>query len=154
NTVYIYSLHGSYPGTISRDYTIGVVRRVAVDTMTFLRSLKANLQLTDGTTLFAAENITAILEQTGFDQLIQNSALPLTVFAPTDQAIIQAAPELYQCVTTNPTAMRALILNHILVEAHTPDQLISGGSFTTMAGTTHTFQPTTGGFLIDNSVSV
>jgi len=71
NTIYIYSVRGTYPGTIPQNYTIGSVRRVAVDSMTFLRSLKANLQLSDGTTLFATENIVAILEQSGFDQLLQ-----------------------------------------------------------------------------------
>jgi hypothetical protein len=154
NVIYVYSVRGSYPGSIPQNYSIGVVRRVPVDTMTFLRGLKANLQLTDGTTLFAAENIVSILEQSGFDQLLQNSALPLTVFAPTDQAILKIAPDIYQCVMSNSAAMRALILNHVLVESHTPAQLINAGNITTMAGTTHTFRATSGGFLLDNTVSV
>ena len=154
NVIYIYSVRGTYPGSSPQNYTIGVVRRVPVDTMTFLRGLKADLELTDGKTLFAAENIVAILEQSGFDQLLQNSALPLTVFAPTDEAIVRFAPELYQCVMSNPAALRALILNHVLVESHTPSQLVNTGSFPTMAGTTHTFRATSGGFLIDNTVSV
>jgi uncharacterized surface protein with fasciclin (FAS1) repeats len=154
NMIYIYSVRGTYPGTTPQNYTVGVVRRSPVDTMTFLRGLKADLKLTDTTTLFSAENIVAILEQSGFDQLLQNSALPLTVFAPTDEAILNIAPELYQCVTSNPAAMRALILNHVLVESHTPAQLVNTGSFPTMAGSTHTFRATTGGFLIDNQVSV
>ena len=154
NVIYIYSVRGTYPGSSPQNYTIGVVRRVPVDTMTFLRGLKADLELTDGKTLFAAENIVAILEQSGFDQLLQNSALPLTVFAPTDEAIVRFAPDLYQCVMSNPAALRALILNHVLVASQTPAQLVNTGSFPTMAGTTHTFRATSGGFLIDNTVSV
>nr|AUN37613.1 hypothetical protein [uncultured bacterium] len=154
NVVYLYSLRGNYPGTISTDYSLGVVRRVTVDTMSFLRGLTANLQLTDTKTLFATENIVAILQQSGLDQLLANPQLPLTVFAPTDQAVLNIAPELYQCVLSNPAAMRALVLNHVLVEPHSPDQLISGGSFPTMAGSVHTFQAMNGGFIIDNQVRV
>ena len=154
NVIYLYSLRGNYPGTVGTDYTLGVVRRVPVDTMSFLRGLTGNLQLTDSKTLFATENIVAILQQSGLDQLLANPQLPLTVFAPTDQAVVNIAPELYQCVMSNPAAMRALVLNHVLVEPHTPDQLVNGVSFPTMAGTLHTFQAMNGGFVIDNTVRV
>ena len=70
------------------------------------------------------------------------------------QAVVNIAPELYQCLISNPAAMRALVLNHVLVEPHTPDQLVNGGNFPTMAGTTHTFQAMNGGFIIDNQVRV
>jgi Fasciclin domain len=154
NVIYIYGLIGSYPGRTSADYTLRTIRRVPVDSMTFLRGLTAKLQLTDTQTLFATENIVAILEQSGFDQLLSNSRLPLTVFVPTDEAVVRIAGDLYQCALSDPAAMRALILNHILVGAYTPAQLVSAGQFSTMAGSVHTFQAAAGGFLIDNTVSV
>ncbi len=154
NVIYIYGLTGSYPGRTSADYTVHTIRRVPVDSMTFLRGLTAKLQLTDTKTLFATENIVALLEQSGFDQLLSNSRLPLTVFVPTDEAVMKIAGGLYQCVLADPAAMRALILNHVLVGAYTPDQLTRSGQFPSMNGTTHTFRATTNGFLIDNAVSV
>jgi len=152
NVISFYSLIGSYPGTMFSDYNIGITRRAAVDTMTFLRGLVADLQLNDGETLFATENIVAILDESGFDDLVSTEGLLLTVFAPTDQAILNVAVDLYQCAVTNPDAMRELILNHILIGSYTSAQLISLGRLATMAGTTHTFTPTEGGFLIDNAV--
>ena len=88
---------------------------------------------------------------TGLDSTLSGRR-QLTVFAPTDQAILNVAVDLYQCAVTNPDAMRELILNHILIGSYTSAQLISLGRLATMAGTTHTFTPTEGGFLIDNAV--
>jgi uncharacterized surface protein with fasciclin (FAS1) repeats len=154
NVISFYSLIGSYPGTMFSDYNIGITRRAAVDTMTFLRGLIADLQLTDGQTLFAAENIVAILDESGFDDLLATEGLLLTVFAPNDQAVLNVAVDLYECAVTNPAAMRELILNHILIGSYTSSQLVSLGRLATMAGTTHTFTPTEGGFFIDDTVRV
>jgi uncharacterized surface protein with fasciclin (FAS1) repeats len=155
NVIYLYNLTGNYPGQMFSDYSIGSIRRVSVDTMTFLQGLTANLQLTgDGQTLVATENIVAILQQSGLDKLLANTQLSLTVFAPIDGAILKAIPDLYQCVTSNPEAMKALILNHILVGSYTAAQLVSAGKLTTMAGTPHSFSAANGGFLVDNSVQV
>jgi uncharacterized surface protein with fasciclin (FAS1) repeats len=55
---------------------------------------------------------------------------------------------------SNPLAMRALILNHVLVGVQTSETLIALGVVPTMAGTTHTFQPADGGFFIDDKVRV
>jgi hypothetical protein len=153
NVIYIYSLRGNYPGRPFTDYSIGTLRRVPVDTMTFLRGLTADLNLSDGTTLFSTENIVAVMEQSGFDQLVQNSQLPLTVFAPVDSAILEIAG-LYECALSDPAALRALILNHIVVGSYTSAQLISAGRLPTVSGTTHTFTSNPGGFLIDNTVRV
>lgn len=154
NVIYIFSLIGSYPARTASDYVVDAIRRVPVDTMTFLRGLTAKLQLTDTKTLFATENIVAILEQSGFDQLLSNSRLPLTVFVPTDEAVMKIAGGLYQCVMGDPAAMRALILNHVLVGSYASDQLTRSRQLPSMDGTMHSFRATTGGFLIDNSVSV
>jgi uncharacterized surface protein with fasciclin (FAS1) repeats len=116
--------------------------------------LIADLQLTDGQTLFAAENIVAILDESGFDDLLATEGLLLTVFAPNDQAVLNVAVDLYECAVTNPAAMRELILNHILIGSYTSSQLVSLGRLATMAGTTHTFTPTEGGFFIDDTVRV
>jgi uncharacterized surface protein with fasciclin (FAS1) repeats len=154
NVIYIYSLRGNYPARRPSDYVIGTVRRVPVDTMAFLRGLTANLQLSDGNTLFSAENIVAVLEQSGYAPLVANSQLPLTVFAPLDEAIIQGNFELYQCALDNSDALRALILNHIIVGDFNTQQLVRAGTLSTLASTTHTFRPTSGGFMIDNTLSV
>lgn len=154
NVIYIYSLRGTYPGAAPTDYVVGTVRRSPVDTMTFLRGLTARPQLSDGTTLFATENIVAILEQAGFDTLLTNPRLPLTVFAPTDGAVLESVPALYDCVISNPSAMRALILNHVLVGSYTPEQLVAAQRLPTMAGTLHTFRGVNGGVIVDNTVVV
>lgn len=154
NVIYIYSLRGNYPARRPSDYVIGTVRRVPVDTMTFLRGLTADLQLSDGNTLFAAENIVAVLEQSGYAPLVANSQLPLTVFAPLDEAIIQGDFELYQCALDNPDALRALILNHIIVGDFNMQQLVRAGTLSTLASTTHTFRASSGGFMIDNRIPV
>jgi hypothetical protein len=154
NVVYVYTLRGSYPAARPADYIIGTMRRVTVDTMTFLRGLTADLQLSDSRVLFAAENITAILDQAGYAPLIANSQFPLTVFAPLDEAVVRTSPDLYECALTNPDAMRALILNHIVAGAYTPQQLVAAGSISTMGGTTHTFRSSSGGFIMDNRVQV
>lgn|GEM_PF-6137871 len=154
NVVYIYSLRGTYPAARAADYVIGTMRRATVDTMTFLRGLTADLQLSDGNVLFAAENIVAILDQAGYAPLIANAQFPLTVFAPLDEAIVRTSPDLYECALTNSDAMRALILNHIVAGSYTPQQLIAAGQISTMGGTTHTFRATSGGFIMDNSVEV
>src|SRR5690606_36414398 len=134
--IYLYSLVGSYPGSQFTDYNMGTLRRVPVDAMTFLRGLTADLQLTDGDTLFAMENIVSILEISGFDTLLANQGLALTVFAPTDGAVLEVAGDLYGCALTNATAMRDLILSHILIGSYTSSQLIEAGQISTMAGTT------------------
>ena len=154
NVIYIYSLRGNYPARRPSDYVIGTVRRVPVDSMTFLRGLTANLQLSDGNTLFATENIVAVLDQSGYAPLVANSQLPLTVFAPLDEAIIQGDFDIYQCAIDNSDALRELILNHIIVGDFNVQQLVQAGTLTTLAGTTHTFSATSGGFMIDNIVSV
>jgi uncharacterized surface protein with fasciclin (FAS1) repeats len=154
NVIYIYSLRGSYPGAAPTDYVVGTVRRSPVDTMAFLRGLTANPQLSDGTTLFATENIVAILEQAGLDQLLSNPRLPLTVFAPTDGAVLEIVPELYDCVIDNPSAMRALILNHVVVGSYTPAQLVAAQRLPTMTGTLHTFRAANGEVIVDNDASV
>ncbi len=154
NVIYLYSLMGSYPGTSASSYQIGTIRRVPVDSMTFLRGLTADLQLSDGTTLYATENIVSILEQSGLDQLLSNNLLPLTVFAPTDGAALQAAASLYQCALSNTAALRELVLNHILVGSYNATQLVNAGSVSTLAGTNHSFRATADGFIIDNSVPV
>ncbi len=155
NVIYLDSLSGRYPGNPGSDYSFGVIRRVPVDTMTFLRGLKANLQLTDdGTTLFATENIVAILDASKYDTFLANTQLAFTVFAPLDGAVLKIAPELYQCAVSQPAAMRALILNHVLVGSFTPAQLIQARQVASLDGVVHTFQATNGGVLIDNTVVV
>ncbi len=152
NVIYFYNLRGNYLGVPTADYTVGTVRRVPVDTMSFLRGLTANLQLSDTRTLFATENIVAILEQSGFDRLLANPQLPLTIFAPMDEAVVQIAGDLYQCALDNPAAMRALILNHIIAGSFSPSQLTQAGSIATVGGQSHTFRAGSGGVLIDNRV--
>ncbi len=152
NVIYLYNLRGNYVGRPSADYTAGTIRRVPVDTMTFLRGLTGKLQLTDTKTLFATENIVAILQQSGFDHLLQNAQLPLTILAPMDQAVAKISGDLYQCALSNPAAMRALILNHVLAGSYTPAQLASAGSVATVGGQTHTFRATNSGVLVDNAV--
>jgi hypothetical protein len=154
NIVYIYSLYGNYPGRVLSDYNLATVRRVSVDTMTFLRGLKAYPQLTDGVTLFSLENIVAILEQSGYDQLLVNPQLTLTVFAPTDAAVLQAPSDVYLCVTSNANAMKALILNHIIVGPYSPAQLVAAGKLPTMAGTSYSFTSNGSGFIVDGTVQV
>ncbi len=154
NVIYLYSLTGTYPGQMFVDYTLSTTRRVPVDMMTFLRGLTADLQLTDGETLFSTENIVAILEEAGFDELLSDERQALTVFAPTDAALLEISGELFECVTSNPLAIRALILNHVLAETYTSSQLIEAASLTTMAGTNHSFAAAEGGFLVDNQVYV
>jgi hypothetical protein len=154
NVIYFYALTGNYPGQKDFDYSLGITRRVPVDMMTFLRGLTADLQLTDGERLFATENIVALLETTGFDELLSNEQQALTVFAPTDAAVLEVDAELYNCAMSNPLAMRALILNHVLVGVQTSASLIELGVVPTMAGTIHTFQAADGGFFIDDKVRV
>ncbi|MFN8451864.1 MAG: fasciclin domain-containing protein [Anaerolineae bacterium] len=154
NVIYIYTLRGRYPGANPNDYVVGTLRRSPVDSMTFLRGLTANPQLSDGTTLFATENIVAILEQAGLDTLLSNPRLPLTVFAPTDGAVLELLPDLYDCVISNPSAMRALILNHIIVGDYTPSELAIAQRLPTMAGTLHTFRAANGEIVVDNTASV
>jgi uncharacterized surface protein with fasciclin (FAS1) repeats len=154
NVIYIYSLRGTYPASNPADYVVGSVRRVPVDTMTFLRGLTADLQLSDGTTLFATENIVAILEQVGFDSILSNPRLAVTVFAPTDGAVLDIAPDLYQCVLDDPAAMRALILNHILIGNYTPAQLVAARQLPTMAGTLHTFRASGSEVVVDEQVAI
>lgn len=153
NVIALYSLTGDYARNTFSNLRIGSIRRVPVDTMTFLRGLTANLNLSDGTNLFAAENIVAVLDAAGYDSLLENTQLPLTVFAPTDAAILEIT-DLYECALSDPAAMRTLILNHILAGAYTSAQLVNTGSVSTMAGTTHTFRATPGGFFVDNTVRV
>ncbi|MEP7290261.1 MAG: fasciclin domain-containing protein [Chloroflexota bacterium] len=154
NVIYLYTLRGNYPARRASDYIIGSVRRVPVDTMTFLRGLTADLQLSDGNTLFAAENIVAVLEEAGLDQLLANTSLPMTVFVPLDEAVVEGAPDLYQCAIDNPAALRALILNHVLVGGYTAAQLVGEGTVPSLAGTSHSFRGASGGFFVDNQVFV
>jgi hypothetical protein len=155
NVIYLYGLTGTYPGQMSLDYSINTTRRVPVDMMTFLRGLTTNLQLSaDGVTLFSTENIVSILEESGLDKLLTNQPQGLTVFAPTDGAVLHVEGEVFQCVTSNPLAMQALILNHILIGNHTAFDLINTGSLLTMTGTPLSFTPTEGGFFINNKVRV
>lgn len=155
NMVYFYSLVGNYPGTASVDYNIGVSRRAAVNSMRFLRGLTANLQLTnDDQTLFSAENIVALLEQSGLDETLADEGLSLTVFAPLDAAVLEVAPDLYQCVISNADAMKALILNHVMVGSFTAAELIAKGNLPSVAGTTHSFTLGTDGFVIDGTTQV
>src|SRR5690606_3980039 len=146
--VLIYTLTGNYSGGSFNNLSVGTFRRVATDSMTFLRALTAELALTGGDRLIAAENIVAILETTGFDVLLQNTQFPLTLFAPTDEAVVEAA-NLYTCALANPEALRTLILNHITAGSFSPDQLISRGERPSMAGASHTFRAAAGGFSID-----
>lgn len=155
NTIYLYNLMGSFVNGQLIDYQVGTVRRVEVDSMSFLRGLTADLQLTDGTRrLFATENIVALLQVAGFDQLLTSTQLPLTIFAPTDGAVLDVAPDLYQCIFTNPLAMRSLIFSHILLGSYSATQLLDAEQLPSMSGTVHTFTPAEGGFLIDGSVFV
>ncbi len=151
NTIYLYGLSGG----MGTDYGMSVARRVTTDIMTFLRGLTADVQLTDGEILFAAENIVEVLEQSGYDTLLSNPYLDLTIFAPTDAAILDAVPELFGCATANPDAMQALILNHIVIGGRTPAELIDAQMLVTMGGEAHTFAPAANsGYLIDNQVFV
>jgi hypothetical protein len=154
NVIYFYSLIGRYSGGTLSNFSLGTLRRVPVDSMTFLRGFTADLQLTDGTTLFATENIVAILEASGFAELLESTSLLLTVLAPTDGAVLDTSVDLYTCAISSPAAMRALILNHVFVGSYTPSQLINAAQLPTMAGTIHTFTDADGGFLIDNTVRV
>jgi hypothetical protein len=154
NVIYLYGLTGNYPGQMFFDYTFNTTRRVPVDMMTFLRGLTKDLQLTDGETLFSTENIVAILEDAGFNELLADQRQALTVFAPTDAALLEISGELFECVTSNPLAVRALILNHILAETYTSSELVNAGFLPTMAGTEHSFATAEGGFLVDDQVYV
>jgi uncharacterized surface protein with fasciclin (FAS1) repeats len=151
NTVYLYGMTGDFA---RRNTVMSAARRVTTDVMTFLRGLTADVQLTDGVVLFAAENIVAILEESGYDTLLANPFIDLTIFAPTDGAILEAVPELFACATSNPDAMQALILNHILIGGRGSAELLDAGTLATMGGTSHTFTPADGGFMIDNQVRV
>ncbi len=153
NVIALYSLTGDYSSGAFSNLRVGTLRRVPVDTMTFLRGLTADLNLSDGTTLYAAENAVAILDASGYANILANPQFPLTVFAPTDGAILEVA-DLYACALANPLAMRELILNHILAGEFTSAQLINAGSVSTLAGMSHTFRATAGGFVVDNSVRV
>jgi hypothetical protein len=154
NIIHFYGLVGTYPGQMFTDYGIVSTRRVATDIMTFLRGLTADLELTDGETFFSLENIVAILNEAGFGELLSNQQQTFTVFAPTDDAVLRAPIDIYACVTSNPEALRALILNHILVGVHTSTDLVDAETLPTMAGTTHSFFPAPGGFYVDNQVQV
>jgi hypothetical protein len=154
NVIQFYGLVGTYPGEMFADYGIVSSRRVAADIMTFLRSLTADLRLTDGETFFSLENIVAIMEEAGFGELLANQQQTFTIFAPTDDAVLEAPIDIYACVISNPEALRALILNHILVGVHTSTDLVDAVSLPTMAGTAHTFFPAPGGFYINNQVQV
>jgi hypothetical protein len=154
NVIYLYGLTGTYPGRMFFDYTLSTTRRVPVDIMTFLRGLTTNLQLTKDNTLFSTENIVAILEESGLDKLVSNQEQALTVFAPTDGAVLNIDGDVFECVTSNPLALQALILNHILAGDYTSSELITSAALPSMAGTTHSFLPAEGGFTIDNKVRV
>lgn len=151
NTVYLYGFSGDFA---RRSFQMTAARRVTADIMTFLRGLKANVQLTDGEILFATENIVAVLEQSGFDDLLASPETEFTVFAPLDGATLQAVPALFACATANPQAMQALILNHILIGRHSPAALVEAGTLPTMGGGTHAFTPAEGGFMIDGTLRV
>ncbi len=150
NVISFYTLTGSYSAGTLSNFGVGTLQRVPVDTMTFLRGLTADLNLTGGSTLIATENIVAVLDTIGFDQLLANPQLPLTVFAPTDEAVVAVA-DLYQCALANPAALRTLVLNHIVAGSYTPSQLINAGQIPSMSGTNHSFRAASGGFLIDNT---
>lgn len=154
NVIYLYGLTGTYPGQMFFDYTFNTTRRVPVDMMTFLRGLTSDLQLSDGESLFSTENIVAILEEASFTELLTDQQQMLTVFAPTDAALLEISGELFECVTSNPLAVRALILNHVLADTYTASELINEALLPTMAGTTHSFTAAEGGFLVDNQVYV
>ncbi len=136
NVISFYALTGTYSAGTLSNFGVGTLQRVPVDTMTFLRGLTADLNLTGGSTLIAAENIVAVLQTIGFDQLLANPQLPLTVFAPTDEAVVAVA-DLYQCALANPAALRTLVLSHIVAGSYTPSQLITAGQIPSMSGTTH-----------------
>jgi uncharacterized surface protein with fasciclin (FAS1) repeats len=147
NVIYLYGLTGTYPGQMSFDYTLNTTRRVPVDMMTFLRGLKSDLQ-------FATENIVSILEDSGLDKLLSNQPQGLTVFAPTDGAVLGIDGQVFECVTSNPLALQALILNHVLTGNYTSFDLVNAGSLPTMAGTPLSFTLADGGFIINNQVRV
>jgi hypothetical protein len=154
NVIYLYGLTGTYPGSMFLDYTVGITRRVPVDMMTFLRGFTADLNLNDGTTLFATENIVSILEESGLDARLSNPRQAYTVFAPIDLAVLEIAGEIYECALSNPLALQALILNHIITGTYTSSDLVQAGFVQTLAGTTLSFLPTEGGFFIDDKVRV
>jgi hypothetical protein len=154
NVVYLYGLTGTYPGSMFLDYTVGITRRVPVNMMTFLRGFTADLNLNDGETLFATENIVSILEESGLDARLSNPRQTLTVFAPIDLAVLEIAGEVYECALSNPLALQALILNHIITGTYTSSELVQAEFVQTLAGTTLSFLPTEGGFFIDDKVRV
>ncbi len=65
NVISIYTLNGTYSAGTLSNFGVGTLQRVPVDTMTFLRGLTADLNLTGGSTLIAAENIVAVLDRSG-----------------------------------------------------------------------------------------
>ncbi|MBK8027378.1 MAG: fasciclin domain-containing protein [Chloroflexi bacterium] len=154
NVITLLTLSGVYSGGQVTNLQVGEIHRVPVDILTFLRGLTADMQVTDGETLYATENIVALLDLARFDVLFTNPNFPLTVFAPTDAAILAVAPAVFECATENPSAMRALIFNHILLGAYPPDQLVTEGALPAISGSTHTFRSVPGGILIDDTVTV
>ncbi len=156
NVIYFYGLTGTYPGQMFFDYTFGSTRRVPVDIMTFLRGLTAERQLTDGERLFATENIVFVLEEARLDLILANARGSFTVFAPTDAAGFDIPTEILECAFRNPTAIRTLVLSHIILGSYTADQLVQAGVVETMAGTTLFFTPTPegDGFFIDEQARV
>jgi uncharacterized surface protein with fasciclin (FAS1) repeats len=154
NVIYLYGLTGTYPGQMFLDYGISTTRRVPVDIMTFLRGLTSDLQLSVENSLYATENIVAILEESGLDDVLSNQRQGATVFAPTDGAVLNIEGEVFECVTANPLAAQALILNHVLPGQYTSFDLLNAGSLPTMAGMSLAFAYADGGFFIDNKVRV
>ncbi len=150
NVISLYTLTGNYANGSFSNASVGTLRRVPVDSMTFLRGLTGDLNLTGGSNLIAAENVVALLETAGYASLLGNTELPLTLFAPTDEAIVDAA-ELYTCALANPAALRTLILSHIAAGSYSPTQLLSAGRLPTMGGSTHSFRASNGGFFIDDT---
>ncbi|MBL8132880.1 MAG: fasciclin domain-containing protein [Anaerolineae bacterium] len=154
NLISLIAMSGGYSGGQPVNMRVGLPRRVPTDIITFLRGLTADVQVTDGETLYAAENILALIEMARFETLFGNPNFPLTVFAPTDGAVLSVAPEVFECAMSSTEAMRALIFHHISVGTYTPAQLSAEGSLPTLAGTTHTFRAAPGGFVIDGTVAV
>lgn len=154
NVITLLTMSGNYVNGQVHGAQIGTIRRVPVNIITFLRGLTAARQITDGTTLYATENIVALIDLVGFDNLLTNPNFPLTIFAPTDAAVLAVSPTLYECVMGDTVAMRELIFNHVIVGDFTPAELIAEGSLPTLAGTTHTFRAAAGATVIDDTVVV
>lgn len=154
NVITLLTMSGNYVNGQVQNAQIGTIRRVPVNIITFLRGLTAARQITDGTTLYATENIVALIDLVGFDNLLTNPNFPLTIFAPTDAAVLAVSPTLYECVMSDTVAMRELIFNHVIVGDFTPAELVSEGTLPTLAGTTHTFRAAQGATVIDDTVVV